>query len=259
MSRENKSTGTYDAAKREMAKSTDERFLRLEENEDKALVYFAEEPFTRYTFWDGQQTREWYEGCRQKKVLRLSQNVILCNIESDKLIILGVKVIEQGKRFYTIVTKRDERYGIHNQLFLIERSGGKGDKETRYEIEAEYELSDTEKKKLMAMELFDLEEFYAELAGEDGDKKKPSKKEKAEEPEKGDDDAIIDEEELNELLEMFKTLEDPETAGRKFCDEFDVKKVKFLRKSLFKKALKYMDKLTATEYPESDDDDDAPF
>ena len=259
MSRENKSSGTYDNADKEMEKSTDERFLRLEEDNDKAVVFFAGVPFTRYTYWDGQQTQDWYDGCGKKKTLRLTQNVIVCNVEKDKFIILSTKVLEQGKRFYQTVSRRDKKYGIHNQLFEIERSGGKGDKETRYEIEAEYELSDTEKKKLMAMELFDLEEFYAELAGEDGDKKKPSKKEKAEEPEKGDDDAIIDEEELNELLEMFKTLEDPETAGRKFCDEFDVKKVKFLRKSLFKKALKYMDKLTATEYPESDDDDDAPF
>ena len=41
---------------------------------------------------------------------------------------------------------------------------------------------------------------------------------------------------------MFKTLDDPEGEGKKFCGEFGIDKVKNLPKSKFKKAVKYMDK-----------------
>ena len=253
-----KSSGVFNDADKEMEKSTDERFLRLEEDCDKAIVFFAGEPFTRYVYWDGQQTQDWYEGCGQKKTLRVAMNVIICNVEKNKFNILKVQVLEQGKRFYQTVSKRDKKYGIYNWLFEIERSGGKGDKETRYEIDTEHKLSDKEREKLMTVKLYDLEEFYAELAGDD-DKKhhKPAKSSKAEKSEKGDDDDIINEEEVNELVSMFKTLEDPEAAGIKFCEEFDIKRVKFLRKSQFRKAFKYVDRLTAPEHPESDDD--SPF
>ena len=251
-----KSSGVFNDLDKEMEKSTDERFLRLEEDRAKVVVFFAGEPFTRYVYWDGQQTREWNEGCGHKKNLRLAMNVVLCNIEESNFDILSVKVFEQGKRFYQSVSRRDKKYGIHNWLFEIERSGGRGDKETRYDIEAEYELSDKERERLMAENLFDLEEFYAELSSGDGGKKR-DKPPKDEEAEATDDDAIIDTEELGELIKMFRTLGDPEAAGRKFCKEFGIKMVKYLRRSQLKKALKYLDKLTAAEQPESDDE--SPF
>ena len=187
-------------------------------------------------------------------------NVIICSVEKSKFNIIKVKVLEQGKRFYQIVSKRDKKYGIHNWLFEIERSGGKGDKETSYEIYDEYELSDKEREKLMAVKIYDLEEFYAELAGDNDNKHhKPVKSSKAEEPEEDDDDLIINEEELNELVSMLKTLKDPEAASIKFCEEFGIKRVKFLRKSQFRKAFKYVDRLTAPEHPDSDDEDVSPF
>ena len=187
-------------------------------------------------------------------------NVIVCSVEKSKFDILKVKVLEQGKRFYQNVSRRDKKYGIHNQLFEIERSGGKSDKETSYDIDAEYELSDKEREKLMAVKIYNLEEFYDELAGDDDKKRhKPAKSSKDDEPEKADDDEIINVEEVNELVSMFKTLEDPEAAGRKFCEEFGIKRVKFLRKSQFRKAFKYVDRLTAPEHPDSDDEDDTPF
>ena len=259
MSRKDKSSGVFNDLDKEMEKSTDERFLRLEEDGDKVLVFFAGQPFTRYTYWDGQQTHEWSEGCGQKKNLRLAMNVIICSVGESSFDILSTKVFEQGKRFYQSVSRRDKKYGIHNWLFEVERSGSKGDKETRYDIEAEYELSDKEREELMAIELFDLEEFYAELNSSDSDKKqrKPDKPPKDEEAEEDDDDALIDKEELGELIKMFRTLGDPEAAGRKFCEEFDIKKVKDLRRAQLKKALKYLDKLIAAEQPESDDE--SPF
>ena len=253
-----KSSGVFNDLDKEMEKSTDERFLRLEEDGDKALVFFAGEPYSRYVYWDGQQTREWSEGCGQKKTLRVAQNIVLCDIEDDKLEIIGVKVLEQGKRFFQNVSKRDKKYGIHNWVFEVERSGGKGDTDTTYDIDAEYELSDKEREKLMSVTLIDLEQLYAELAS-DGVKKqrKPDKSPKYDDSEESEDDALIDKEELGELIKMFRTLEDPEVAGRKFCEEFGLKKVKDLRKSQLKKALKYVDKLTAAEHPESNDD--SPF
>ena len=84
MSKQNKSSGVYDDLDKEMAKSTDERFLRLEEDGDKALVFFAGTPYSRYVYWEGQQTREWSERCRQKKTLRVAQNLILCNVEDGR-------------------------------------------------------------------------------------------------------------------------------------------------------------------------------
>lgn len=261
MSRKEKSSGVFNDLDKEMEKSTDERFLRLEEDGDRATVFFAGEPFARYVYWDGQQTREWTEGCGQKKNLRVAMNVIACDISEGKLDIIGMKVLEQGKRFFQNVSKRDKKYGIYNWVFEVERSGGKGDTDTTYDIDAEYELSDKEREKLLSMKLFDLEDFYDELGGEDGDKEKstqPKKADKAEEDEGGDD--VISDEQRKELVELFKTLDDPEGEGKKFCKEFGIDKVKNLPKSKFRKALKYIDKLVAGANSGADeDDDDSPF
>ena len=254
---EDKSSGLYDDMDKEMEKSSDERFLRFEEDRDKALVFFAGTAYSRYVYWDGQQTREWTEDCKQKPQLRVAQNVIICRIKDDKPEILGVKVLEQGRRFYQNVRKRDRKYGIQNWLFEIERFGKKGDKSTTYDLQAEYELSDKEREKLMSMKLFDLDEFYAELGGGDSDNKKRPNPEKKEEPEEDDSDAIINDEQSNELISLLKTFGNPEATGRKFVKEFGIKKVKELRKAQFNKALKYIDKLAADEHPESGDD--SPF
>ena len=85
MSRKNKSSGAFNDLDKEMEKSTDERFLRLEEDGDRALVFFAGEPYHRYVYWDGQQFREWHENCGQKKVLRVAMNAVLCNVDGGKL------------------------------------------------------------------------------------------------------------------------------------------------------------------------------
>ena len=140
-----------------MAKTTDERFLRLEEDGDRELVFFAGEPYSRYTYWDGNKNHIWSEDCGQKKSLRVALNVILCEITDGKLKILGVKVIEQGKRFFQNVSKRDKKYGVRDWIFEVERSGDKGDTDTTYDIDAEHQLSDKEREKLMAVKLIDLE------------------------------------------------------------------------------------------------------
>ena len=261
MSRQDKSSGVFNDLDKEMEKSTDERFLRLEEDGDRATVFFSGVPYSRYVYWDGQQTREWTEGCGQKKNLRVAMNVVLCNVTDGELEIVGVKVLEQGKRFFQDVSRRDKKYGIHNWIFEVERSGGKGDTDTTYDIDAEYELSDKQREKLMAVKLIDLEELYDELSGGNGDKKKRSQPVKEEEAEEEDDeDDAISAEQRKELVEMFKTLPDPEGEGKKFCKEFGIDKVKNLPKKKFKKALKYIDKLTAAaKSGANDDDDDSPF
>ena len=263
MSRQDKSSGVFNDLDREMEKSSDERFLRLEEDGDRAIVFFAGEPFARYVYWDGQQTREWTEGCGQKKNLRVAMNVVLCSVTDGELEIIGVKVLEQGKRFFQNVSKRDKKYGIRDWIFEIERSGGKGDTDTTYDIDAEYELSDKQREKLKAVKLIDLEELYSELGSGDGDKKKHTSSDRSgkEEPEAEDDeDDTISAEQRKELVEMFKTLDDPEGEGKKFCKEFGIDKVKNLPKRKFKKALKYIDKLTAAANSGADDDDDdSPF
>jgi len=260
MSKQNKASGVYDDLDKEMEKTSDERFLRLEEDGDRELVFFAGEPYVRYVYWDGKQTREWIEGCGQKKSLRVAQNVILCDITEGKIEIKGVKVIEQGKRFFQNVSKRDKKYGIHNWIFEVERSGEKGDTDTTYDIDPEHQLSDREREKLQAVELIDLEELYSELGSGEGDKKKrpqPAKEESEEEDD--DDDATISEIQRKELVEMFKTLDDPEGEGRKFCEKFGIDKVKNLPKSKFKKALKYIDKITTEAKGDLAEDDDSPF
>ncbi len=256
---EDKSSGVYNDMDKEFEKSSDERFLRFEEDRDKAQVFFAGTPYSRYVYWDGKQTREWSEDCGQKKNLRMAQNVIICKVEKGKLEILSVKVLEQGRRFFQNVRKRDRKYGIQNWIFEIERFGKKGDLATNYDLQAEYELSDKDKEKLMSMKLFDLAKFYAELGDGDSDNNQRSQPDNQEESEKEDDDAdtIITDEQSKELIRLLKTFDNPEATGRKVVKEFGIKKVKELRKAQFNKALKYMDKLTADEHPESGDD--SPF
>ena len=257
MTEKHKPSGVLNDLEEKM-RTPDDRFLRLEENRDKALVFFAGEVYYRFVYWDGTQYRKWYAGCDKQLIKRVAMNVIHCNIEKEKLEILGAKVFEQGKRFFKTVRNLDNDYGLHDWLFQIVRSGDRGDTDTVYRIDAEHELSDKEKEKLMSMKLLDLEELYDSLDGNSGKKQRqPDEPTKDEEAEEADDDTLIDKEELNELISMLKTFPDFETVGRKLVKEFGVKKVKELRKSQLKKALKYVDKLTAAEHPESDDD--SPF
>ena len=260
MSKKHKPSGVLDDMDEKM-KSPDDRFLRLEGDGDKALIFFSGEPYYRSVFWNGTQYQKWYAGCVKQLTRRIAINVIVCNIEGDKLQIQGMKVLEQGKRFFKTVKKRDISHGLHDWLFEIERSGDKGDTDTVYRIDAEYELSDKEREKLLSMKLIDLEQLYADLDNGDDDGKKRSKKAKYEDDEEEeDDDEVISAEQRKELVDMFKTLDDPEGEGKKFCGEFGIDKVKNLPKSKFKKALKYIDKLVAgANSGADDDDDDSPF
>jgi len=256
MAKPDKSSGVFDNLDKEMEKSTDERFLKLENDGDRKSVYFAGEPHVRYVFWDGQQYQDWTESCGQKKNMRASMNVIVCEVEDKKLTIVGVKVLEQGKRFFQNVSKRDKKYGIQDWIFEIERSGDKGDTDTSYDIDAEYELSDKERKQLEAVELIDLEAFYSEL-GNDGDKKKREKPER--EKSAKEDNTLISDEQRKTLVEMFKTFDDPESEGKKFCKAFGITKVKELPKSKFKKALEYFDEHLPSGKKMAGDDDETVF
>ena len=140
MAKPNKSSGVFNDLNKEMEKTTDDRFLRLEEDGEKVSVFFAGKPYARYVYWDGQQTREWTEGCGEKKDLRVAMNVIVCEVEDKQLEIQSVKVLEQGKRFFQNVSKRDEKDGIREWIFEIECSGSKGDTDTTYDIDGEYKL-----------------------------------------------------------------------------------------------------------------------
>jgi len=65
MAKPDKSSGMFDNLDKEMEKNSDERFLRLENDGDRKLVYFSGEPYVRYVYWDGTQYQEWTENCGQ--------------------------------------------------------------------------------------------------------------------------------------------------------------------------------------------------
>ena len=244
MSKSDKSTSVYDDLGKEMEKTGDERFVRLEDDGDSVMGFFAGTPHSRFVYWDGTQYQEWSEGCGQKKSLRISQNFIVCSVEDGELEILCVKVLEQGKKFFKNVMKRDAKYGIQNHIFEIERAGAKGDSDTTYSIDTEHKLTSDERKKLLGMKLYDLENLDSENASDSSD-------------DEDDDDGVINDSQKNELVKLFKAMEDPEGEGRKFCKKYDIKKVAELQKSKFKKAVKHLDNLI--NGLKTDDDDDKPF
>jgi len=111
------------------------------------------------------------------------------------------------------------------------------------------------------VKLIDLQELYAEIGGGDGNKKKHSQPEKPkQEAEDDDEDDTISEAQRQELVAMFKTLDNPEAEGKKSCKAFGIDKVKNLPKTKFKKAVKYLDELTeAAKDGEEANDDNSSF
>jgi len=230
MSKSESKSKVFDNLDQEMDKRNSGRFLRLENNGDYRFVYFAGNPLIRNVYWDGQHYREWSEDCGQKKVLRVAMNVIVCDM-NKKVEILGVRVLEQGRRFFQQVSKLDKKYGIRDWIFKIERSGDKGETVTSYTTKPEYELSEREREKLEKIELIDLAAFYAKL-GKKKSRKKHSKL-ALKEP--------IGEEQALELVRFFKTLENPVAEGEKFCRKFGIVRVKDLPESKHKTALDYLE------------------
>ncbi|MBC8278491.1 MAG: hypothetical protein H8E46_09685 [FCB group bacterium] len=247
MSKQDKSSGVYGDLGEEMERSGDERFVRLEDDGDSIMGFFAGKPHSRYVYWNGTQYAEWKEGCGEKQNLRVSQNFIVCSVEDDELEIVGVKILEQGKRFFKTVMKRDAKFGIQNYLFEIQREGNKGDSDTTYSIDAEHKLTEKQKKELAKVKLLDLESFYS--GGNSGSE---SAMDSATED---DDDGLISGKQKQDLVTLFKTTDDPENEGKKFCKKFGITKVAELPKSKLAKAVKYMEKLTGEEIDIEDDDD----
>ena len=245
MSKSDKSSGVYGDLNEEMERSGDERFVRLEDDGDSIMGFFAGSPHSRYVYWNGTQYQEWKEGCGEKQNLRVSQNFIVCSVEDDELEIVGVKVLEQGKRFFKTVMKRDAKYGIQNYIFEIQREGSKGDSDTTYSIDSEFKLTEKQKKQLAKVKLLNLEAFYS------GDKTGSDNTVDAADDE--DDDKPISGKQKKDLVALFKTMDDPEAEGKKFCKRFGIDKVAELPKSQLSKAIKYMEKLTGEEIDIEDD------
>lgn len=227
--------GMYDKVKDEVNASTETRFLRLEDDGDSAVVAFLGEPFLRTVFWDGDKYATYDEAAKNRgahKVVRIAQNVAVCEIDRSSgkamMKILGVRIFEQGKRFFKSLIKMDEKFGVESRLFEIERQGSKGSNDTSYMILPVYELDADDRRTLVDLELFDLEK---ELDEDQPTNESPS------------NSGPVAEADADNLISVLKGHPDPQAAAESFCKQFGISRVRDLPQSRLKEAYRYLDEI----------------
>ena len=168
----------------EMAKKHDadsSTWLKLANDEDKAVVVFLGEPYPReVSFVDGKYVPadDAVRAAGHKVSLRVAYNVVVPDTGE-------VKVLEQGVMFFKDLVRVREKYGLDKWAFEVQRHGAAKDPKTTYSILPERQLTAEERKSFQAVEVLDLPKLYAGEA-----EKEPATEETAPErahrPEAGD-------------------------------------------------------------------------
>jgi len=251
----------YNTAKKHRDEAVNTRFLRLENDGDKVIVHFIGEPYTRDVYWTGSKYLPWDAEAERRdcdRVWKFAQNVIVCSVENNAVKIVGVKIIEQGTKFFDNLLNRDAKYGVENSLFEVSRVGAKGDSKTTYNIDFERKLTEAEKKMLLQAKLYNLPQVIEnDDAGSSGSPQN-EKVENAPPPaaDKNDSvpDALISEPEAEEIIAVFKGLPDPQGEGKKFCEEFGIARIRELKSSQLAEAREYLKQYLKEEAPEKTED-----
>lgn len=139
----------------EMAKKHDQGtgiWLRLQNDEDKAVVVFLGEPHPReVAFVDGKYVevdeKMKAEGVRAS--LRIALNVALFDTQE-------VKVLEQGVVFFKDLVRVREKYGLDKWAFEIKRYGAAKDPKTTYSILPEHQLTPEQQHTFQSLAQHDL-------------------------------------------------------------------------------------------------------
>ena len=214
----------------EMAKKHDadsSTWLKLANDEDKAVVVFLGEPYPReVSFVDGKYVPadDAVRAAGHKVSLRVAYNVALPETGE-------VKVLEQGVMFFKDLVRVREKYGLEKWAFEVQRHGAAKDPKTTYSILPERQLTAEERKSFQAVELLDLPKLYAgEL------EKEPGSDEAAPE-------GPIDPKLATAIVTQLKAM--PRQAVDRFLEQFGIKRIKDLPAAQWERAKAFIEKLVA--------------
>ena len=214
----------------EMAKKHDadsSTWLKLANDEDKAVVVFLGEPYPReVSFVDGKYVPadEAVRAAGHKVSLRVAYNVALPETGE-------VKVLEQGVMFFKDLVRVREKYGLEKWAFEVQRHGAAKDPKTTYSILPERQLTAEERKSFQAVELLDLPKLYA------------GELEKEPEPEEAASEGPIDPKLATAIVTQLKAM--PRQAVDRFLEQFGIKRIKDLPAPQWERAKAFVEKLVA--------------
>ncbi|MFZ5442344.1 MAG: hypothetical protein ACOZQL_20210 [Myxococcota bacterium] len=214
----------------EMAKKHDadsSTWLKLANDEDKAVVVFLGEPYPReVSFVDGKYVPadDAVRAAGHKVSLRVAYNVALPETGE-------VKVLEQGVMFFKDLVRVREKYGLEKWAFEVQRHGAAKDPKTTYSILPERQLTAEERKSFQAVELLDLPKLYA------------GELEKEPESEEAAPEGPIDPKLATAIVTQLKAM--PRQAVDRFLEQFGIKRIKDLPAAQWERAKAFVEKLVA--------------
>jgi hypothetical protein len=231
---------TQELAKRHEQESG--HWLKLQNDNDKAVVVFLGEPFPREVcFLDGKYVPfdEPLRAQGHKPTLRIAINVALLETKE-------VKVIEQGVMFFKDPVRVRDKYGLDKWAFEVQRHGAAKDPKTSYTILPEVQLTVEQRAMFQALAQHDLAKLYA---GDDEDDGEPvaaiGSYDQSQKP-KG---KTIELKVAQSIATELKLL--PRAAVDRFIAKFGVQRIRDLPGAQVDKALAFIEQLQ-TEFAVSD-------
>ena len=230
----------------EMAKKHDQgssTWLKLADDGDKEVVVFLGEPYPReVVFLDGKYEpfTEDLKAKGHKASLRVAFNVAL--YESQE-----VKVLEQGVVFFKQLLQIRSKRRLEDWAFEIERHGAARDKNTSYSLLPEHKLTPEQQAEFQALPLHDLEKLYSGEEDEGGDLDSYDRK-------AGEK---VSPKTAQGIVQALKAL--PREAVDRFCQKFDIQRIKDLPAAQVAQAQAFVEALEAEFNGKDDGGDIDPF
>lgn len=256
-------TDAWEATAEKAKKATsNELFVKLEDDQDKVVGAFVGVPHARELFWNQAERKyEPYAAEHEKRgdklTLKVSMNFyVIKEGNGEELTELDpptMKVLEVNATTYGAIMKARKKYGFNKCYFEIERSGAKGDTSTKYSVMPDEKFEDGEYEKICALKHNDLAKA---TGGNDDSDENDYKKNKGKSSKGGakddDGDDPIEKGDAQELVGVLKTIEREKLD--EFLSKFGISKVKELRKKDLSAAKKWIDDANGDDDGDGEED-----
>lgn len=180
------------------------RYLRLENDGDKAVGVFCGEPRPREVVWTGTGYVEADSDEGKRLIQRGKKASLKVSINFYCLEDRAMRIYEMGTQTFKKVVGAKTKYGVESNAFEVVRRGAKGSNKTYYEVMYDHALSDAELRDVTSANLHDLAR---------GDQQ--------------DGDALVDEDLARTLLRELEQVGIP--AAKKILAKLGVNRVRELR------------------------------
>ncbi len=202
-------------------------FVRLKDHGDKVVGAFCGDPHAREVVWNGQGYDPYDEDVHagQRPALRVTLNFYVPSEHK-------MKIIEGGTEWFNNLLKVEEKYGLGDWLFEIERNGAAKDTNTKYSILPETRVSDEQKAEIQRLGLHDLDALASGGGKSDNAPATPAG---------GAPDGPILSDTADALIGRLKALPEPDALS--LLAELKVQRVRDLRESQLDSALQILGRL----------------